>query len=156
MKIAFVLLLAFSLQPSAFASTVTLAWDPSPGTNVIAGYNLYYGPAPVTYTNVIHTSTNCTCTITVPAGTTYLVCTAVDVQGLESDYSNEISCTDSGTNQILTITTTGTTLLYARSLAGPWTATNAATITLINPIPPIYFRSRGWTSNQVRITASPF
>src|SRR5712671_1390866 len=34
------------------ASSVTLAWDPSPSGGV-AGYNVYYGPASGTYTNMV-------------------------------------------------------------------------------------------------------
>jgi fibronectin type 3 domain-containing protein len=73
------------------ASSVTLAWDPSASTNVIA-YRIYYGVASGTYTNSI-TVTNAT---TVSLGglntgaTYYCAATAIDRSGLESIPSNEI------------------------------------------------------------------
>jgi hypothetical protein len=79
---------------AAFATgTVTLAWDPSPGTNVIANYNLYYGVASATYTNVVAAGTNTTVSVSnlVAGATYYFAATAVDTNGLESDYSTEVS-----------------------------------------------------------------
>ena len=74
--------------------SVTLAWDPSPGTNVIANYNVYYGVASATYTNVVAAGTNTTVSISnLVAGTTYyFAATAVDTSGLESDYSSGSFC----------------------------------------------------------------
>jgi hypothetical protein len=71
--------------------SVTLAWDPSPGTNAIANYNLYYGIASATYTNVVAAGTNTTVSISnlVAGATYYFAATAVDTSGLESDYSSE-------------------------------------------------------------------
>jgi hypothetical protein len=73
--------------------SVTLAWDPSPGTNVIANYNVCYGVASNTYTNVVAASTNTTVSISnmVNGTTYYFAATAVDMSGLESDYSTEVS-----------------------------------------------------------------
>lgn len=79
---------------TAFGSgTVTLAWDPSPGTNVIANYNVYYGVASATYTNLAAAGTNTTVSISnlVEGATYYFAATAVDTSGLESDYSTEVS-----------------------------------------------------------------
>jgi hypothetical protein len=74
------------------AGTVTLAWDPSAGTNVIANYNIYYGVASRTYTNVVSAGTNTTVSISnlVESTTYYFAATAVDTAGLESDYSIEV------------------------------------------------------------------
>ena len=74
-------------------ASVTLAWDASPGTNVITNYNIYYGPASATYTNVQAAGTNQTLTVSnlVRGGTYYFAATAVDKNGLESDYSTEVS-----------------------------------------------------------------
>jgi hypothetical protein len=71
--------------------SVTLAWDPSPGANAIANYNVYYGVASATYTNVVAAGTNTTVSISnlVNATTYYFATTAVDTSGLESDYSSE-------------------------------------------------------------------
>lgn len=73
--------------------TVTLAWDASPGTNVIANYNVCQGVGPRTYTNRVSAGTNLTVTLTnVPGNATnYFAATAVDTSGLESDYSNEVT-----------------------------------------------------------------
>ena len=72
--------------------TVTLAWDPSPGPNAIAYYNVYYGVASAMYTNVVAADTDTTVSISnLVAGTTYyFAATAVDTSGLESVYSTEV------------------------------------------------------------------
>jgi hypothetical protein len=78
---------------SLAAGTVTLIWDPSSGTNVIANYKVYYGSASRAYTNVISVGTATTLSVSnLVAGTTYyFAATAVDAYGLESDYSTEAS-----------------------------------------------------------------
>ena len=75
-------------------SSVTLAWDPSPGS-AIAGYRLYQGAASRTYTNVIAAGnrTNATVSNLVSGATCYFAVTAVGTNALESDYSSEISYT---------------------------------------------------------------
>ena len=84
----------FSLWASnAPPQSVTLAWNPNPGTDVITNYNLYYGAASGTYTNVVAAGTNTTVPIPnlVDGATYYFAVTAVDTSGLESDYSTEVS-----------------------------------------------------------------
>ena len=78
---------------NATPQSVTLAWDPSPVTNAIANYNVYYGVASATYTNVVAAGTNTTVSIsTLVSGTTYyFAATSVGTSGLESDYSTEVS-----------------------------------------------------------------
>ena len=78
---------------SLAAGSVTLAWDASPGTNVIANYKIYYGVASGTYTNTASAGTNTTLSISnlVEGKTYYFAATAVDTYGLESDYSTEVS-----------------------------------------------------------------
>jgi hypothetical protein len=73
--------------------TVTLAWDASTGTNVIAEYKVYYGIASATYTNAVSAGTNLTVSVSnlVVGATYYFAATAVDTSGLESDYSTEVS-----------------------------------------------------------------
>lgn len=76
------------------AASVTLAWDPSPDTNVV-GYNVYVGTASRTYTQV-HDAGNATMlTIAdlVEGTTYYFAATAYDSWGLESDYSPETTYT---------------------------------------------------------------
>ncbi len=75
-------------------SSVTLAWDPSPGS-AIAGYRLYEGGASRTYTNVITAGnmTNVTVSGLASGGTYFFAATAYDTSGLESDFSSEVSYT---------------------------------------------------------------
>jgi subtilisin-like proprotein convertase family protein len=85
-------LIAAGLTASAqVQSSVTLAWDPSPG-NAIAGYRLYVGVASRTYTNIIDVGNVTTNTVTGLAGgvTYFFAATAYDTNGLESDYSSEV------------------------------------------------------------------
>jgi hypothetical protein len=78
---------------SLATGTVTLAWNASSGTNVIANYKVYYGVASATYTNSVAAGTNLTVSVSnlVLGVTYYFAATAVDTSGLESDYSTEIS-----------------------------------------------------------------
>jgi sulfur relay (sulfurtransferase) complex TusBCD TusD component (DsrE family) len=110
------------------ASSVTLAWDPSPGTDVITNYNLYYGAASATYTNVVPAGTNTTVTISnLVGGTTYyFAATAVDTNGLESVYSTEVAYTN--------VTATPPTIVLSSpvngaSYAAPAAINLAATVT---------------------------
>ena len=77
----------------AATGTVTLAWDASPGTNIIAAYKVYYGVAGRMYTNVLSAGTKLTLSVSnlVVGQTYYFAATAVDTSGQESDYSNEVS-----------------------------------------------------------------
>ncbi len=69
-----------------------LSWMPSPGTN-IAGYKIYWGIASRTYTNSFSTGTNLQCFLTnLVIGVRYFIAaTALNLPGLESDYSGEVS-----------------------------------------------------------------
>jgi hypothetical protein len=71
--------------------SVTLAWDPSLGTNLIANYNVYYGVASASYTDKVAAGANTAISFSnlVAGNTYYFVATAVDTFGLESDYSIE-------------------------------------------------------------------
>lgn len=86
---------AFLAPNNPLLGTVTVAWDPSPGTNVIARYNIYYGVGSREYTNVVSAGTSTTLTISnlVRGAIYYFAATAVDTFGLESDFSTEVSCT---------------------------------------------------------------
>jgi sulfur relay (sulfurtransferase) complex TusBCD TusD component (DsrE family) len=88
-------LVLVALNPSAQGQTsVTLAWDPSPGSD-IAGYRLYEGGASRTYTNVLdlRMSTNGTFSALISGATYFFAATAYSTNGLESDYSPEVSYT---------------------------------------------------------------
>jgi hypothetical protein len=86
-------LVAFAASAQA-QNSVTLAWSPGAGGG-IAGYRLYDGVASRTYTNVIPTGTATSNTISGLASGAiyYFTVTAVGTNGLESDYSAEVSYT---------------------------------------------------------------
>ncbi len=75
-------------------SNVTLAWDPSTDSSVVA-YNIYYGGLAKTYTNTVSVGNVTTATVSnLMAGRTYyFAATALNGVGLESDFSAEISYT---------------------------------------------------------------
>ena len=77
------------------ASSVTLAWNQSPGTN-IAGYKIYFGTGSHTYTNTVNVGnvTNVMITALATDTTYYFAATAYDTSGLESDYSTEVAYTN--------------------------------------------------------------
>ena len=87
--------LSVLITPSLFAaSSVSLAWNPSSGTN-IAGYRIHYGGASRTYTNMVSAGSATSATISNLTGgaTYYFAATAYDTSGLESDFSNEATNT---------------------------------------------------------------
>lgn len=88
-----VVLLVLLLVPKAFAQSVTLAWDREAATNNIASYHVYWGVASRVYTNSISAGTNITATVTnlVRGVNYYFAATATATNGLESDYSLEVS-----------------------------------------------------------------
>jgi len=91
--LAFFCLLALT-SPAADRDSVTLAWDHSPGgSNVIAGYRVYWGPASAVYTNLVAVGyvTNATVKPLVPGVLYFFAATALDKGGLESEFSNEVS-----------------------------------------------------------------
>ncbi len=77
---------------SVSGATVSLAWNPSPATNV-AGYNLFYGLASGQYTASLDAGTNTSITVSgLGDGLTYYFATvAYNSLGDESDYSNEVT-----------------------------------------------------------------
>ncbi len=99
-------------SPSLAASSVTLAWNPSSGTN-IAGYRIHYGGASRTYTNMVSvgSATSATVSNLSSGGTYYFAATAYDTSGIESDYSNE------ATNTVALPTNTPPTLNALGNLA---------------------------------------
>lgn len=74
------------------ASAAILEWDRNLETNV-AGYRLWWGGQSRAYTNVL-TTTNTTAIVSnsmMAPGTNFFAVTAFDTDGLESDYSDEVS-----------------------------------------------------------------
>ena len=92
---------ALFLSASSRGQSVTLAWDPSTSPEV-AGYNLYYGGASQTYTNMVAVggATNATVSGLLPGARYFFAVTAIDISGLESDFSNEISYQVQGTQGV--------------------------------------------------------
>ncbi len=98
--LSFVLMAAGQFAHAAIPVTppppaiITLAWDPSPSTNV-TGYNVYYGTAPRTYSTAVNAGFSTTQVITnlTRGATYYFSATALDQNGLESEYSSELAYT---------------------------------------------------------------
>lgn len=88
------ILLASLLVPnsSGFAANVSIAWDPSPDSNIIS-YSVYYGPQSKTYTNlaIMGNATSGTLSNLVSGATYYFAATATANSALESGFSEEIS-----------------------------------------------------------------
>lgn len=84
------LLLLVSLHRST-AAGVSLAWDPSPDSSVV-GYDIYFGTTSGSYSNKISVENLTSATVSnLDCGDTYyFAATAVDSNGNESDFSNEI------------------------------------------------------------------
>src|SRR5882762_931237 len=96
-----------ALSPfSSLAGNITLAWDPGIDPSV-AGYNLYYGPSSRNYTNSVLARSATTVTVSnLAAGFTYyFAATAYDTNGIESDYSSEVTVLSSAPNQPPTLNT---------------------------------------------------
>lgn len=70
----------------------TMNTDGTPLTD-LAGYKVYYGTKPRTYTNSIVIGNVTKYTINLASGTYYFTVTAYDSTGLESTFSNEASKT---------------------------------------------------------------
>lgn len=79
-------------EPTAFAQSAKLIWNPSPDTNVI-GYEIYYGSASRTYTStlVLGNVTNTIVFGLVAGNTYYFAATCYDAAGNESGFSDEAS-----------------------------------------------------------------
>lgn len=99
-----VLAIVVVLAGLAYAASVTLSWnapttytDGSPvALSDIGGYKIYYGHATRTYTSIVSVANPMTAIVTstlssLPTGTYYFAVTAYGTDGIESDYSNEIS-----------------------------------------------------------------
>jgi hypothetical protein len=80
--------------------SVTLAWDSPVSGSPVASYKIYYGTASQSYSGSVSPGSSTKATLTgLFAGTTYyFVTTALDVQGHESLYSNEINFKIPSTN----------------------------------------------------------
>ena len=90
-------ILAACQGPTNITATVTLAWDYDFTNNpAVNAFRIYDGIASRTYTNVVNILgqiTTGTVTNLQSGPTYYFAATAVDTNGLESDYSSEVSTT---------------------------------------------------------------
>ena len=111
---------------------VTLAWDPSPGTNTGLRYNIYTGGASRTYTNTTSAGTNLTLTVAL--------------------YPPPL------TNTLLTVTGTlgATNLAWASSLRGPWMLLGTTNYIGTNVPSPRFYRGVGKQGNKVTIKSTRF
>ena len=83
--------LVLALAAAAGAQQLTLAWDAS-ASSAVAGYRLYYGTNTRSYQFVTNTSLMLTQSVVLPhRGRWFFAATAYDTNGLESDFSNEVS-----------------------------------------------------------------
>lgn len=130
------------LARAAMGASVTLAWDSSPGTNIITQYKVYWGSATRNYTNAVNAGTNLTATVTnLLAGPTYyFAATATDVFGLESDYSDEVSWAWTPPTNVVTVTVAVETNNRPTGAWSNWLSLPVTAVT--NPMAPIYYRSR--------------
>jgi hypothetical protein len=71
---------------------VSLLWDQNTEPD-LAGYKVYYGLSSRNYDSSVDVGNQTTCTLTNldPGTTYYIAATAYNTQGLESDFSNEVS-----------------------------------------------------------------
>jgi len=86
------LLAVFSFCLTARADFAMFAWDPSPSPDILA-YRLYWGTSPTIRDHVLivpATVTQATANDLLPGRTYYFVATAVSMNGLESDFSNQV------------------------------------------------------------------
>jgi hypothetical protein len=88
------LALALGAWLSRAEQSVSLAWDANTETNIV-GYRLYYGPTSQSLTNTADAGPQLTVTVTgLREGTTYyFAVTARNLDGLESDFSDQVSYT---------------------------------------------------------------
>jgi len=87
------------LLPVRAEQSVTLAWDPNPESD-IGGYIVYYGSASRNYTNAVNAGNVTTNTVRglVDGAPYFFAVTAYNTNGLESDFSDEVSyATSKGT-----------------------------------------------------------
>ena len=76
---------------AAGAQQLTLAWDAS-ASSAVAGYRLYYGTNTRSYQFVTNSGLMLTQAVVLPhRGRWFFAATAYDTNGLESDFSSEVS-----------------------------------------------------------------
>jgi len=116
--------------------SVTLGWD---GVSTATSYVLYSGGASRVYTNFVTTTgTSVTVSNILVGAPNYFAVTAVNVIGLESDFSSELVFSVIGppTNRVLRIWPQ-----TAPSVSGPWLDYQGPfPVTITNPVGPAYWK----------------
>jgi hypothetical protein len=103
--LTFVMGLGLAVFPLTLAAqSVTLAWNPSPSTNV-AGYMIYYGADGIHFDSQMDAGTNTTWTVTglEPGSTNYFEVVAYDTNDDQSPPSNQIEYTVPNALQTVTV-----------------------------------------------------
>lgn len=94
--------LVLAWAAAAGAQQLALAWDASASTKV-GGYRLYYGTNARSYQFVTNTGLMLTQSVVLPhRGRWFFAATAYDTNGLESDFSNEVSWESKPTPPVMT------------------------------------------------------
>lgn len=89
------LLVALLVAVPVFAAELRFGWTPNTEPD-LAGYRIHYGTLSGVYTDAVDVGLpeikdgRAEAAITVPYGNKYFSCTAYTVEGVESDYSNEV------------------------------------------------------------------
>lgn len=137
--LALLLALAALAAPAPAAQSVTLSWNANSETN-LAGYRMYWGTATRSYQapmSVLHPTTSATVTNLQAGLTYYFAVSAYTTDGLESDYSDEVSYSVPPPPPTPPAKPLGlrviTTLQASSSPTGPWT--NQWTLSQLVPIP---------------------
>lgn len=106
-------------QTTPGSYNVTLAWNGSTSTGV-TGYRIHYGSASGTYTGSIAVGNVMTTTVPgLASGVTYyFAVTALDTDGLESDFSNEASFLPGLQGTRISTSPTGEMVLTMKGLIG--------------------------------------
>jgi hypothetical protein len=95
-QILWALLWAFT---GLIAHAVTLEWDRNPETNV-TGYRIYVGRQSRVYDSVLDVANQTVATIAAPQGVSFYAVTAYNTDGLESDFSEEVSYAPPWSNSV--------------------------------------------------------
>lgn len=99
---------------------ITLLWNAS-ATPGVAGYKVYQGGASRAYTNTVDVGNVRSNTVSLARGATYFFgVTSYLPNGLESDFSNEVSYTATNKPAAPTLTLT-IDIASAPTIQGPWT-----------------------------------
>jgi hypothetical protein len=119
--------------------TVTLAWDYSTDPAVDA-YEVYWGPSSRTYTNLLSDIlTNRASLTNLGQGTFYFAATAVDTNGLISDFSNEVVWTNLApplvTNFLLSVS------IHQSTDFTNWSVLTNFSLNVSNTGQPLYWRA---------------